>query len=824
MATGYDQRETRRASFAFAPVQARQTQNSAAVVPTGRSGVVGGGEARGGVVMSSAPSIGMGAGSGIPEFLEAVFEPVIQQRSAERMYQGYADAIDGATMDEIAEAKPALAGLFGQSDFEKGASFYHAQNGLANWQSEQLANMDQLKRMDPSQVGKVLFDAAKPYLTGDATTDNSIHRMVIEASNELLPQVSAARIEWRNEEQRNGMTQLGVTRAGNLRALREQALSTGTPLPPEASFAFLESMRPIEGMSDDNWAAAVEQVARSVQADGNIAAYNAMAEGGTNSLLYMALGARGDGAKYQAIVSRAEIMGKDANTDFAARPEVAARIDLMWARSITGELRGTALREEMLSINEAANLYTGSEVPLFDEETITAGVKTSVRDVVAEDRANAREERAWERSGDNPANVAAKAEAESADIRNLIAKGQVGEAEGRYTKDKVSGVMRSWYLSDRVGSVKELVRTHQQQGATFPDLARDIQSQVSANLTAGATSEAFQVAVKQWQEFGTGDGTVARAFYYGDYDDLFDRYQQLVGRNGGDPLFAYNQTFGQPGAIQGTQGRRPRAEGETGEAIATAIRRMGPRLMGFVNKDGYSAASQENVLDVISGRVGERLRNNPNYANNMEGLIAAEVNVAMGSKLLDRVGKNVWHTPMRGSSLEEAVGFGSDVLAPIWEAEVKETFEQTYGESSDDYEVMVGQDGNGKPMWSAHYAGSDGTTRVVRITPEQLQDRRRSEAARVRAPREAAAVSNQRAEAFSRWITEPGLTFGERNRRVNDRAAFVERNEYPGEVTRLMQARDAERTNNSAEGRRDPETNVSRALSGRAQFLRNFGN
>lgn len=743
MATGYDNREAPRASFAFTPQQARQTRTSDRQASVGRSGVVGAGEARGGVVRSENPTLGGYGGPNIPAFLETIFEPAIQRQSTERMYQGYADAVDGKTMQEIGEAQPALSSLFGQTDFEKGASFFHAQNGLAQWQATQMANMDALKRLPPDQVGKVLYEGAAPFMTGDADTDNAIHRMVIETSQTLLPQVTTARIAWRREEGIKQVVQLGSTNGEALNTMMEQARTGGVPLDPAAyeaaRLSVARSFIKPETMPEDAWSEAVEQTARGYLANGNVAAFNVMNEGGANSLLFHALGANGEGAaKYQAIQNLYESAGKDANTRYATQPEVAARIDLFWAKVERGDIFGTAVRQGLEEFNASAKTWTGSDQPLFDDETVTNGVRSSVREQVQIDRANQREAERWAKDPDNPANAAAKAELEFSDIKNMIARGQPNEAVGRYTGEKVQSVMRSWYLAEPVAAVRELVRNDQQQGFHYPGVAEDIQSQSRARAVAGGNSQAFQQSYEQWKAFraADGNGQATRKFYYGDLDRVYDRFDQLSTRNGVDPLVAYSQTFGQPGVLDGSQARIPRAQGDVGKSVTEAIGKLVPRIpiLGIQVGTGPSAASQEVLQDVISGRVAERIQINPSEAGNIAGLVAGEINVARSSKLIDTVGSHYWHTPLRGSlpSLTEATGMSDDILGPVWEAEVKAQFQSNYATAPANYEVTVGTDGGGNPLWTAYYADERGQTRIVRISPTMLRNRRSADAAATR--------------------------------------------------------------------------------------------
>lgn len=751
MATGYDNRQAGRASFAFAPQAARQTRNSEAPVQQGRNGVVGAGEARGGVVMSEAPAIGAGIGSGIPAFLEQVFEPVIQQASTERMYQGYAAAVDGMTMDQIAENKPALAGIFGQSDFEKGASFYHVQKGLANWQSEQLANMDALKRMDPNQVGKVLFDAATPFLTGDQATDNQVHRAVIEASQELLPRVAAARIEWRRGEQRKDVIELGTTRARNLQTLSDQQNAAEVEGDPEllasARLTFLESMRPLDNMSEEDWSTSVAQVARTVIANGNLAAYNAMAEGGENSLLFMALGATGDGEQYAAIQNLATQASRKALSDWGtdvrvtlANGTVVSPIDQLNARIATQEITGAAIRTSMESINELAMKQTGSTEPYYTEEEIAAAVGGYVRSVATEDRADRRVER--QAAATEAARVATE-QNKVAEIQRALSQRDPQAVIMSYGAGDVDNVMRSLWQTDPVRAIPILEGVFSTRGTTFSATAADVQNLVKANMIAGADSEGFQKALATWGSFTNPQ---ARAFYFGDLDAQFLRYQTRTSGTMAVPaLIAYSETFGAAGAAPGTATPGRRAEGQTGEDLTRAIQNMRPNwMMRVAGAVGPNPNSLTVLNEWVQPRAAELMRARPGMST--DDAVASALSGLKGNRELDSVGSYYWPTPNRTPSIETITGLTPDRLSAVFDDAIKDNMPNLVGVRQDSLRVIPRIDANGNGDWFVWGENEDGLPRGFSVTKSMLVERSRE---RLDEQRERARTGG--------WLTPPAI-------------------------------------------------------------------
>lgn len=609
MATGYDNRQPTRASFAFKPAAAR----AGGPTPGGTAASVRGGAAgqrasQQGSVQGIA-GIDASIGTSIPGFLEKVFEPVIQAASVERMYQGVAAALDGKTMQEIGEDQPFLAGLFGQTDFERGASFQHAQQGVQNWQAEQLARMDELKRLDPKDVGKVLFEAANTHMTGDRNTDNAIHRMVLEASTTLIPAVTTARIEHRRSTLRNGQVGVITGQGRNVGMLRDQftsvQLGEGQVRPSREAVELAEqqAMQAFilpDGMPLEDWNSVVEQSARAFIAEGNIHMLNLMDRGGQDSLLFRALGATGDGAAFQTLQGQIEAL-RNKTLDKAAMEFIPELADLE-ANQIAGLLKPGQFYKRAQEINAQITERTGVENPYFDADEILQGEGGVVRAIVARnDEARRRAQSLADAAANRAADQAAKDEVDRINQREASALFKLGDinaalAAGSSKED----LDRAAYAAYQAGDIKSLVNAAATSNETgvFNGVKQSLQAPLSG-AQAGVTPD-FERSYRTWQAMyaeGTSGPHVAGQ-YYGQYHAGMLRYHNLV-KGGRPPEDAHRQAF----VAEGGRGTSPRTA--VPQPLRAAVTAQADTLLGR-NRLGAALGLTPNVTDG-GRRVAERL-------------------------------------------------------------------------------------------------------------------------------------------------------------------------------------------------------------------------
>ena len=747
MATGYDNRQEVRATRLTATAPRQYNPRGAASSPTGRSGVVGAGAATGGVVQSQNPTLNIGVGANIPGFLEKVFEPVLQERQTERMYQGMKAAMENRTMQDIQAEQPTLSGLFGATAFEQGASFQHARQGVAAWQNKQLENMEALKQLAPEEVSKVLFDGAKPFLTGDNATDSVIHKMVIEASETLIPVITRKRIEWRNDTMRNGMVQDATARAGTLASVMSMDSPDQAALASAVDGVRSAFVKPPQ-MPAETWVEAIEETARGYVANGNLHALQVITEGGSNSLLFQSLGAMGDGTKYAAILSLADTASKKAASEWASQPENAQRIDLLNAKVATREVRGSEIRSGRAAtatspavdgwdqINRDMMAATGSLVPLRTPEQITADVEGYVNSVASEDRANqtrlATAQATRQEDLDKEAN-------EISTIRMALSTMDPQEAIMAYGPTKVDNVARSIWQTDPQASVPMLSGIFRNRGIAFDGVAVDMQNLVEANTRAGADSEGFRKAYQVWSQFDNHQGGIeTRARYFGKYDTTFMQYETLTsGAQKVPPLIAFQETFGQAGVAAGTIGPGERPRGTNAETISNAIGKYQPGWIGQVlGRQRITGVSKAVLDEWVAPEAATRMANRPGLTP--ENAVAGAVSGLLGSGKIDQAGAYYWETPSGGPSMASITGIGDAArLGNVLEDIIRDqTRTPTFAGITAESVRITPLNVPGQPTyWTVWGENRDGHFRGFTLTPDMIKgrDRTRMEEQRVTA-------------------------------------------------------------------------------------------
>lgn len=609
MATGYDNRQPTRASFAFKPAAARLSQGTPGGTAASVRGGAQGQRASQQGSMQGIAGIDASIGTTLPAFLEKAFEPVIQAASVERMYQGAAAALDGKTMQEIGEDQPFLAGLFGQTDFERGASFQHAQQGVNAWASEQLSRMDELKRLDPKDVGKVLFDGAKQHLTGDTMTDNAIHRMVLEQSATLIPAVTTARIQHRRSESING--QVGVaTSAGRVvdqlyNQFTANQLGAGQVRPSQEAIDLAENnammalMLP-DGMPQEDWNTVVEQTAKVYIAEGNIRMLKRMQRGGADSALFQALGASGDGAAYQTILGQIEALENKTVNNVAM--EFLVEMNDLQTNELSGTLKPGQFVRRAMEINALITERTGVDKPYYDIDEMLKGEGGVVRTIVQRnDEARRRAQARADAAADAAAAQAAKDELDRTNQReasDLYKLGDINRALAAGASPEHLNLAA--YAAYQTGDIGSLVNAAAKSGTTgvFDNVKQSLQAPLSG-AQAGVTPD-FERSYNAWKAmYGEGtSGPHVAGQYFGTYHAGMLRYDTLR-RGGRTAEDAHRQAF----VAEGGRGTSPRTA--TPQSLRASVTSQADALLGR-NRLGAALGLTPNVSDG-GRRVAERL-------------------------------------------------------------------------------------------------------------------------------------------------------------------------------------------------------------------------
>lgn len=732
MAQGYDARQSSRQTFAFAAPQGRQTRNDAAATPNiGRTGVTGGQATGGGnVVQSSNPVSGAGAGAQIPAFLESVLEPVIKAQQDKRVYEGYAAAANGEALTDIAERQPMLASIFGPTDFQRGAQFFATQEAVSTWKAEQLGNMNQLRQLPPEELGTYLYEAAQSHMTGDTFADNAINAAIIEESATLLPRIAQARTEWQQTELTRGFRS-HTTAAGSAYG----AMVTSYTSQPELAEGetdtlganridletinaqketFLSSFLPLDGMTPEAYKAGVTGTARAFLAEGNLWAFNAMNEGGSNSLLFSVM----EPEEYATLQSAYKAAGAAAQA--RALFQVGPEYDLFRTEVRLGQVSPEDVRERLNEFNVRIATLTGYDIPYFDGEAIMRQTEGRVDDLVSgierdEARAYSEYREDYNRNLDNQ-EKAAEEQAKINGVTALATTGDLQAAKFQYGESTVNMTMTAALRSDPTTTIPFLIMSHQNSSEIVSGARDVLQSQVAANIGAGYDSQSFQTAYTNWKTFdGKQGGHAARAAYYGQYDNMFARMTTLMANGGVTGTLAYAQTFGEAGALAGTQQPATAPTGEVADSLKAAVVAVGPGFWQRQTGGRQTLAATNTIERLAFGGAYQRMQADPELP--AEEALRMEQASLVADRRLEIVGRDAWANPTRGATMSDLTRVPSDRLGNVWQSLVDEGLER------------VAAQGRPYTVWRS---GQGPATRwIVSVTPRNGGD---AEAFEINAP------------------------------------------------------------------------------------------
>lgn len=740
MATGYDNRETTRRSFAFAPKAGRQTRNDAAATPSiGAQGMAGSAATGGGnVIMSENPTLSGDAGANIPAFLEAALEPVVKAAQERRVREGYTAAANGTAMADIAKNQPGLASIFGPTDFQRGAQFFATQTAVSNWQQEQLENINELAKLPEEDLPRYLDEAAMNHMTGDVFADNAISAAILEANATLIPRIAQARVEWQQQELYKGAVTRNLAAFGAYQALTQSYLSQpeavageddplgsqriNVELVTKAREDAMAAMLPVDGMRPEAFKRSVLDTARSLLADGNLWAYNALMEGGTDSVLFQTL----DADELASLDTQYKTAGKAAQA--RALMQVGPEYDLYRTQVRLGQIPAAEVRERLNEFNVRIATLSGYTEPYFDADAMIRQTEGVVDDLVSGIEAD--ENRAYNEYRDEynrQANAGAEAAEEQQALHDILSSATVGDLQAatfQHGAAKVNTVITAAIREDPATAIPLLIRSHQNSRHVVSG-ARDIlQAQVAANIAAGYDSESFQTAFNNWKAFNaTPQGRSARAAYYGDYDGLFQKMNNLMANGTGiTGTLAYAQTFGEAGALAGTSRPASAPTGERATAINSAIDSMGRPSWwqrGFGARSQLTDNARATIRRLAGGEAAFAMENDASLP--AEEAVDLALSRLQGSKRIEIVGRDAWANPTQGDTLADLSQVPADRIGAVWNDLVDEGLERV---GTPDRPYTVWRQGTGPATrWIVTTTSEDGESEVFQLDATMVRRR-----------------------------------------------------------------------------------------------------
>ncbi|HKR17046.1 MAG TPA: hypothetical protein VJS46_06680 [Rhizorhapis sp.] len=542
MATGYENRQPTRNSFAFnpaAPVQSRER-----VGGSFRGAQLVGGRSTGGTGGADQFTPAQPMASGLGQFFEQLMAPHVQRRQDEVFWDGFTAQSQRKAGEEIKSRGGIISEIFGPTGYEEGAVFYRANTNVENWANKKLAEVDDLKRLSPEDLSKTIYADYQGLLTDDPLVNQTIQAGMFKAAQPVLDAVYKAQQQWKQQEGKTQQASFIMARAE-----RQQAyLSDERNIPDQATIDqmtadFLDATRKPYGMTDESWHDNIVTVTRRMAQMGYGYGVQAFMKAGLLDTLppedQLKLE---DGLLRYAGRATAKALGQPAIMEDLGKlkaEEALVRI----GRPVPGGAAGHMQR--LQALNDRIKRVTGFDHDLFDAKEIVQGGMSVVEGIASfEEKRRARLEalddmetrHRWDTEKDEQEEAEAATAAHAAwatgDVKEALLTGKVKEsdfeiiANNALAQGQYDGLARAFGK----GWLSGVVRSKTQAAA---------RNSIGKQYTDG-TKRAYE----QWQAMRKINPAMTQAYYGPTLMAQMENFHRQVGTIG--PNMAFQQAFNNP--------------------------------------------------------------------------------------------------------------------------------------------------------------------------------------------------------------------------------------------------------------------------------------
>lgn len=705
MATGYDNRQPTRQTFAFTPasppqVQARDSGQS-------RGARIVGGQSQGGAVAAGPQADAGPVAAGLGQFVETVMRPHIERRQQEEFFNGFTAAQQGQAVEEIAQSHGGFSKVFGPTAYLQGAEFYTAKSKVDQWVQERYAEMDTLKRMPENEAAKVLAQTSQDMMTGDPFANQLIQSSLIEVGGPLMSAVGKARYAWQQSEAISAATTAWSSGAKTMQTAAVMQASLKAPSDAEsAAFtasakSFLGSMAKPEGMDDETYRTGLYNFMRGAMQDGSFYAVKLMREAGVDKVFS----------------EDQQIKLADAERRYGDRVIERASIELLTgdmaeyeAGRVMGNLSPMEAAQRLGAMNAKVRAATGVDDDLFDFKSIKGEVRSMAEMVkAAHDRA---QDRVWQLEDRRYARETRRLEREAEEEETSRAAGAAW-ASGDVSAAEVAGIEGKHFeriaLADlRSGKLDGLARAFRVGQYVASGVKKDVQASVAASVDQ-QYGQKMAKAHQQWQAmFKANPGMTAS--YYGEWHEkmrTFDTLSRSVG-----PTAAYTRAFGDSARYSAAR-LPPERRKEADTAIADAVNdKQGSSWNPFDVQ--YSDQAIAVMQGVTRERVAMGMQNSDAPAQH---LAKEQLNAAMADGSIQVAAGEAWRGVPGSKQFRALLGLQQDEADKVFASVVDSRLKAAGFASGMDAKLEINYVDTPKGDKALHVVahGEDGETRGVII-------------------------------------------------------------------------------------------------------------
>ena len=697
MATGYDNRQPTRQSFAFqpatpAPVQAPSSGQS-------RGAEVVGGQSQGGVVTTTPQTSAGPIGGQLGQFVEAFMRPHVERRQREEFFKGFTNGMEGEAIKEAAKEDTGLSKIFGPSGYHRGAADYASLQKIDEFNTYLNKNAGELAKLSRDDRAKMLADKFVELKTGDLITDQLLQQRFMETSAPTLNTLSKAAYAYDQDQAAKAYSGAGGSAAENLRAVAEAQTALGskadTSAIEQAASNYVALLAQPHGMDTETWRKSVGSHINNVLAGGNFFAYQALQRAG-----YLKSGGPLSDDDLAKLESKYQSAAHRAQAQIAFDPSVNKLTSMLNSEIQFGQIKSPAeIKVKVDTINDYVARRTGiTDSPFitaddlagmqrsFDSNTFQAGLRLQSRQWQLEDR-----KVEWQHQEDMKDREMAqklKVAAVSAANGNLA----TDMATGLVAPDDANAVMLNALTRGDYKTLADNYRGGEVNSAAAASLQTGFDNSAGQGGTVG-----FKHSMERWAGLYKVNPAAAAA-YAGKYAAQAEGYANA--RAAGEPeIAAYTKTFGRPpstGRASLPDGVNEKDATSSAKAAITADDRWGFGMLG--NRTPLAKSSLNYLTAAVRAKAAEYTNSSGVSFDTAAKRVYSNM---MASGEWERYGPIAWPNPGAGHrKLSAYLGLPDDatdqLVTSVLDKSLK-THGYAKGASGSDMFAVMAPDARGRP-------------------------------------------------------------------------------------------------------------------------------
>lgn len=671
-------------------------------------------------------------GNALPGFVNKLLGDQIAATKRKRFYDGFAAARAGKTVAEIHKDQPWFAGLFGQTNYEAGATAYTAQASVAELVNEMNQNMGELRQKTPEDMGNWLNEKSDSLMTGDIIADAVIQKSLLDQAGPMMDMQAKANFAWKQEnlarvQYDNTLSQARVYESGTrLEWAFGQEHPDQKPDPTKAAERermLFEAFQVPQGQTYDSY---VNTLGKFMEGAGREGLWHSV------SLLRKS-------PMYTGLpVDQQESIEKRLVTAQAKwRQNLESSDDLQEAYQIrasgaAGVVSPSMLYQSMTDFNRKFQARYGSEVPYFDEGEMKAAITGNAGLVFqAAQRELDAAARIKEKAADNEAKQMAEALDDSM-YAKAAAAGNLGvySLMSNYDEKRAERSLQQIVEQNPVLGVQAVQANFTNSKMQF--VSSTLKKQVTARVEAGAgltMNDSVRSAYAMWNQMfysknadGSDSGfgpAMANAYFEKYADDMFS-FDGLL-KAGVPEEDAYQKVFGKDSVFgQGDLGGG-KAGQEAQKALDTAVGAISPGWFArmFGGGEAISPSSQKLIAHHASRYYERMLKQAPHLPPEILAQRAVQQFTSNGGEI---AGKYAWMNGPSQKPLSDSLRMPKDVFGTVFDTAVTNKLRKSglQVQADTSFEMIrVGDDKDGPRMMVIGYA-SDGTMKAVQLNAKDF--------------------------------------------------------------------------------------------------------